>query len=340
MMVSLPLLLALALTGSGCAAGPRSGGKEDKQVSAGTVPVVGVDVREISVDENAYAAVKGKLAPLVVIPDGDAKLDGDELRFGVVVENRAAAPADAYWVASLARPGSGALAMTLSAPEISGNASTAGPEIYALMGRVAVGKVTVPAHGRVRFQRALPLAPLEYVGAPVAELRWSFTINERGQNGSLRVPLPRRESLHIAAKQGNLAEVRRMLAAGAAINARDQHGHTALEAAAWEGRKDVAALLLDKGADPTNALRGAASSSDLALARLLLARGAKVNERDREGRTPLGWAMDRTPRDRDMLRFLIENGADIHAKDNAGGSPYRQASADEQAFMKSVAPRR
>jgi hypothetical protein len=301
---------------------------------------VGRDVQEKPVDESAYRPVRAKLAPLVATPDGEATLAGDQLSFGVVVENRAAAPADAYVIASLARPGSGALELHLDGPEIHGWASSAGPEVYALMGRVAVSKVAVPAGGRVRFERTLSLKRLEYLGAPAAELRWTFTINERSQRGTLRVTLPRRESLIVAAKLGNLAEVKRMLAAGADVDAKDEQGHTALEHAAWMKRDDVVAVLLDKGAHPATALGGAAAHDNLPLAKLLLARGAKVDVRDTDGELPLHWAMSRNPRDREMLRLLIENGADIHAKGHDGRSSYDRATPDEQAFMKSIAQRK
>ena len=39
-------------------------------------------------------------------------------------------------------------------------------------------------------------------------------------------------SLHVAAEKGHTADVKRLLAAGAAVNAKDKYGHTALHEAA------------------------------------------------------------------------------------------------------------
>ena len=48
---------------------------------------------------------------------------------------------------------------------------------------------------------------------------------------------------------GDVAEVRRLLAAGAAVNARDRYGQTALMLAAHRGALDVVEALIQAGAD-------------------------------------------------------------------------------------------
>src|ERR1039458_10205808 len=57
-------------------------------------------------------------------------------------------------------------------------------------------------------------------------------------------------ALHLAARAGNLAEVKRRLSAGDQVEARDELGRTPLHHAAAGGYIDIAALLLDHGADP------------------------------------------------------------------------------------------
>jgi uncharacterized protein len=52
-----------------------------------------------------------------------------------------------------------------------------------------------------------------------------------------------------AAERGELVKVRRLLAAGARINARDQRGRTALLAATHRNRVEVARFLIQEGAD-------------------------------------------------------------------------------------------
>jgi hypothetical protein len=328
--------LALAtVLGCSSATGKPSAG------SSAAVPLVGRDVHETPVDAKTYAAAKkANLAPLTFTPDPQATLKGDELSFGVVVENRSGAPADAYWTVSRARPGSQALDMTLSAPDFEIARGPGEVEIYDFIGQVAMSKVVVPAGGSVRFERTRSLKEATYVGAPEAELFWSIELNEKRQEGKVKVTLPRRESLHVAARFGNLAEVKRMLAADADINAKDKGGQTALEVACWNRRNSVVAALLERGADPTQCLRAVASGSDVELAKLVLAHGGKVNEPDDNDQTPLNWALGRIPRDQNMMRFLIENGADIYAKGKNGSTPYDYGTPEDKAFMKSVAKKK
>jgi hypothetical protein len=97
----------------------------------------------------------------------------------------------------------------------------------------------------------------------------------------------------------------------------------------------IAELLLARGAD-VNARDGSgmtplhlvasASTQDkyTAMAELLLARGADVNARDKSGMTPLHFAVKVDHRD--MVDFLVAKGADINAKDNEGKTPLLYAS--------------
>ena len=60
-----------------------------------------------------------------------------------------------------------------------------------------------------------------------------------------------RTPLHNASRDGDLDEVRRLLEAGADIEARDNEGETPLHDACWNGHLEIARLLLDRGADAT-----------------------------------------------------------------------------------------
>jgi outer membrane protein assembly factor BamB len=62
----------------------------------------------------------------------------------------------------------------------------------------------------------------------------------------------RPEELFIAARAGDVREVRRIVDAGAPVDAQDRYGSTALIMAAAEGRVEVVKLLLDLGADPNH----------------------------------------------------------------------------------------
>jgi ankyrin repeat protein len=93
------------------------------------------------------------------------------------------------------------------------------------------------------------------------------------------------ERLVEAAANGDLKQVRRMLATGADVNETDDYpGKTPLLAAALHGYFDIARLLVANGADVNAAdsngltpLMGACSEGHIRIAGLLLANGAKVN---------------------------------------------------------------
>ena len=98
-----------------------------------------------------------------------------------------------------------------------------------------------------------------------------------------------------AAKLGDGQRVSECLSAGAKVDQPDTTGATALHWAALGGHDHIIRQLLNAKADVNAAeagsgmtpLHGAARWNRLTSARLLLANGAKVDVRDRFGRTPL-----------------------------------------------------
>jgi ankyrin repeat protein len=54
-------------------------------------------------------------------------------------------------------------------------------------------------------------------------------------------------------------------------------------------------------------------------ARLLLEKGADVESRDNEGRTPLGWAAEKGHEV--VVKLLLERGAELEPRDNDGRTP-------------------
>ena len=72
-------------------------------------------------------------------------------------------------------------------------------------------------------------------------------------------------SIHDAAELGDIEAIKKNLAAGADVNAKDILGCTPLFNAAFGGHKEIAELLIDAGAD--------------------------VNAKDEGGDTPLDWAI-------------------------------------------------
>jgi len=106
-----------------------------------------------------------------------------------------------------------------------------------------------------------------------------------------------------AAKAGNAADVRSLLEADRSLaNSRDSDASTPLHCAAWKGHVEVAAVLLDFGAD-------------------IQAR----NENGHWGDTPLHAAAHGNQRA--VAELLIQRGADIHALNSGGRTPLRETEA-------------
>ncbi len=119
-----------------------------------------------------------------------------------------------------------------------------------------------------------------------------------------------------AAANGQVENIRRLLASGAPVDARNGAGMTALMLAAWAGKQEAVAVLLETGADPNatsgrgeTALVQAIWSGDLPTMRTLIAKGANVNLADRDGGTALQLAAGRG--NEAAARMLLDAGADI-----------------------------
>lgn len=82
------------------------------------------------------------------------------------------------------------------------------------------------------------------------------------------------------------------------LERKNAKGYSLLMLAAYNGRREAAALLLERGADPNTqdaggntALMGAAFKGDLEMVRLLCSRGADPHLRSSTGRTALNMAL-------------------------------------------------
>jgi ankyrin repeat protein len=126
--------------------------------------------------------------------------------------------------------------------------------------------------------------------------------------------------LHWAVYRNDAAEVKRLIAAGADVNAHNDYNATPLSEAAVTGNVEVIRRLLAAGANvnATNAdgqtpLMVLARSSNVEAAKLLLDRGADVNQREAwRGQTALMWAAaEGQP---EMVRLLVRRGAEVDAR--------------------------
>jgi uncharacterized protein len=121
-----------------------------------------------------------------------------------------------------------------------------------------------------------------------------------------------------AAKSGDFTLVKKVLAKGARVDAKDEKGGTALVRAAGEGHFEVANLLIEQGADVNakdkyglTALRQAARRGDLKLVILLLDRGADVGAGT--GKTTA--LIEAACHDGlEVTRVLLDKGADLNSR--------------------------
>lgn len=118
--------------------------------------------------------------------------------------------------------------------------------------------------------------------------------------------------------RGDTKAVRSLLRQGESVNAVSPQG-TALTQAAQAGQKEVVLLLLKEGADPnlgqaesgSSPLHQAAASGDVQSIRVLVAAGAKLDQRDAADLTPLAYAVRNGSLP--AAKALIAAGADVNA---------------------------
>jgi ankyrin repeat protein len=157
---------------------------------------------------------------------------------------------------------------------------------------------------------------------------------------SAQAPAPP-DTLFAAIRHGDSAEVERALKGGISPDAVDTDGIPAVMAATLFGDARLVDVLLAHHADPnakgpggTTALMWAVT--DLAKVRSLLEHGASVNAKSDTDRTALLVAAS-YPRTVDVLRLLLERGADLRAQDKGGATALslaaRSADIDVVRFL-------
>jgi ankyrin repeat protein len=136
-------------------------------------------------------------------------------------------------------------------------------------------------------------------------------VNRRNVDGST--------PLQWAVYNGDVAEARRLLKAGADVTLANNYGATPMTLAAEVANTDMLKLLLEVGAnadspnpDGQTALMAVARTGNVEAARLLLDKGATIDAKEKwGGQTALMWASAR--RHPEMMQLLISKGADVNA---------------------------
>ena len=118
----------------------------------------------------------------------------------------------------------------------------------------------------------------------------------------------------------SLKKIKKFIAAGADVNAKDEFGRSVLRLASrLDGNIEIVRELIKAGAD-VNAHKDDVYVFEYAangeIAKELIKAGADVNARDKDGRTPLMFGNDVG-----VVKELIKAGADVNARDNHGFTP-------------------
>ena len=129
-------------------------------------------------------------------------------------------------------------------------------------------------------------------------------------------------ALMIAAQNGDLVELKRLIKEGAKIDETDADGKTALFYAILNDEIYAAQTLIAAKAD-VNIVAGGKSTPLMTAARfgrdqmipLLLKAGAKINEQDKFGKTALVWA---TGADLETVNEMLKGKLNLHIKDEKG----------------------
>ena len=143
--------------------------------------------------------------------------------------------------------------------------------------------------------------------------------------------------LCIAARYGDIVSMRLLMEKGADLNfVCPSDLDTPLSNAIRSSSMEAVQLLLEKNvsiisgfekAGPRNSLQLAIESKQCKIVDILLKYGAKIDEKDTQGETPLHWAVRKN--DVHTANSLLKNGAAINEKDMKGKTPLHQAVRQE-----------
>jgi ankyrin repeat protein len=121
---------------------------------------------------------------------------------------------------------------------------------------------------------------------------------------------------------------RLLIQRGADMKAKDPR--TLLHKALLHGNFEITALLLAQGADPNEVIMTEREGTPLHIAsknnkpemvNLLIAHGAAIDGRDKDGNTPLHFATWYAWHSQDVISVLLAHGADVGARNHTGATP-------------------
>jgi len=140
------------------------------------------------------------------------------------------------------------------------------------------------------------------------------------------------DELWQAVKNGQTNEVRHILSSGMVdMNFKKYGSYTSLMNAAMFGHKGVVKLLLDRGANPNEALHVAADYGHADVVKVLLAEGAEPNILGPTGNTPL--IHPAFTCQEDVIKVLLDGGADANIASRNGMTALQLAIAGKSEYI-------
>lgn len=150
-------------------------------------------------------------------------------------------------------------------------------------------------------------------------LYWNSDIDQTGPDGQT--------ALHIATRKGSLVMVKMLVEQGANLEAENSQGRTPLATALLARNTLVANYLAKQHArlDPDKLLHLTVrqGEADRDVIEFLLNQGADLDKPDDEGNTALHLAINQG--NRVIAKYLVQRGADIDKTDSAGRTPLQLA---------------
>ncbi|MGI9297487.1 MAG: ankyrin repeat domain-containing protein [Gammaproteobacteria bacterium] len=149
------------------------------------------------------------------------------------------------------------------------------------------------------------------------------------------------DNLLVAARDGELSEVRQLLTDGVNPNAAADNGSTALMSAAYQGHAEIAEILLSAGAHPNaaaddggTALMWAAGQGHTEVVNVLLSAGAHPNAADNNGVMALMAAAENGHAE--IAKMLLSAGANPDAATDDGRTALMWAARDGHAEIAKI----
>ena len=199
------------------------------------------------------------------------------------------------------------------------------------LGFATIAKVLIENGANIHFKGGKYGSSSLHMAAQRAKLEVLTFLLQCGSNVNVRNN-DGNTPLHLAACNGHFNIVKLLIDNGCDINAVTKVKNTALHCAAQSGHFEIVKLLIEKGAalDVTDskkntALHFATYQEHFEIVKCLLEKGVNVNPVDKDGDTPLHLAIKSDKFSVELVKVLLDYGADFKLKNKNGISPLEES---------------